>query len=97
MVLCIHCSPEEESASAREGMDMLVKQKKQAKDEQYFPSPIVLEIQYKGLRHPTLKSGSKAYVFQPQHPDGGHVVFLPQDPDHKCAHHFWIVVHFRHT
>ena len=33
--------------------------------------------------HYSSRSGSKACVFQ------------PQDLNHKCAHHFWIVVHSR--
>ncbi|CAO2643094.1 hypothetical protein LEMLEM_LOCUS26503 [Lemmus lemmus] len=52
-----------------------------------------LKVCIKGLSHPTSRILSNDCVLQPQDPDQWHVVFLPQDLDHRCVLHFWIVVH----
>ena len=48
---------------------------------------------------PDSKSELKVPVIQPQDSHQRRVVFLPQDPDHKCILNFWIRVHsvYSHT
>ena len=43
------------------------------------------------------RSRLKACVFHPQVPDQRLVVFLHQDPDHKCVLQFWIIIHYRYS
>ena len=92
LLFCISWNPEEIGSNASEGMDVLAKWGQGGVEwrnpyidfqQKVWPKlKVCLKLGIKGTCHPTSRSKSKSWVFQPQDPDQRHVVHLPQHPDH---------------
>lgn len=81
---------------ASEGMDVLTRREQAGKEQSNLPSFIVLiEASRRrcGSDQKCTFSPQDPDAFQPQDVDRRLVVFLPQG--HKCALHFWTVIHSR--